>query len=248
MSHLLFYSSFHGFVHKTLVVAYECGLMGDIIRVPTFPFKNLSGEVVTGQYSIAALNPLDKVPTLVTDEGQIIYGSQAVCEYLDAHSKGARIFPEPGPARWDAITRMATGDSMFESIVQMGMETWLPREEWRIKLFDWLTPKIARTLDAMEAQVAGWSGFDIGHVALIQGISYLDCRSNCYQDGAFFERPYEWRADHPKLAAWYEAAIERPSVQYHFNKDYEGDGTPEFHAAMVQEALKRKAARVACKA
>ena len=101
---LLFYSPFHSFVHKVLVTGHECGHWDDLERVPTFPFFDNDGELVSGQYSIVELNPLDKVPTLVTDRGRPVYGSQATCEYLDATSKARRMYPEPGPARWhDAI-------------------------------------------------------------------------------------------------------------------------------------------------
>ena len=73
-------------------------------RISTVPFFDNDGELVSGRYSIAEFNPLDKVLTLVTDRGQPVYGSQVICEYLDATSKARRMYPEPGPVRWhDAI-------------------------------------------------------------------------------------------------------------------------------------------------
>ena len=59
----LFYSPFHTFIHKVLVTVHEAGLWQDITFVPTYPFKNREGEDQGDAYSIAALNPLDKVPT-----------------------------------------------------------------------------------------------------------------------------------------------------------------------------------------
>ena len=99
---LLFYSPFHTFVHKVLVTAHECGQWDDLERVSTFPFFDNDGEPVSGRYSIAEFNPLDKVPTLVTDRGQPVCGSQAICEYLDATSKARRAgTPSPG---WPCAT------------------------------------------------------------------------------------------------------------------------------------------------
>ena len=89
----LFYSPFHTFVHKILVTAHEAGLWQDITFVPTFPFKNREGEDQDDAYSIAAINPLDKVPTLALDNGQVVFGSQAVVECLDS----CLLYTSPSP-------------------------------------------------------------------------------------------------------------------------------------------------------
>jgi len=64
----LFYSPFHTFIHKVLVTTYEAGHWDDMIFVPTYPFKNRQGEDQDEKYTIEAINPLDKVPTLALDE------------------------------------------------------------------------------------------------------------------------------------------------------------------------------------
>ena len=64
-----FYSPFHTFIHKVLVTVHEVGLWDDITFVPTYPFMNRADENQGDQYSIAAVNPLNKVPTLVLGNG-----------------------------------------------------------------------------------------------------------------------------------------------------------------------------------
>ena len=123
----LFYSPFHTFVHKVLVTAHECGHWDQLERVATFPFKNNQGEDCGDSYDISPLNPLDKVPTLVTDDGQVIFSSQAICEYLDSTSVARKMYPAPGPKRWDALRRLSLSDTIFESTVQMVMEQWSGR-------------------------------------------------------------------------------------------------------------------------
>ncbi len=83
----LFYSPFHTFIHKVLVTIHEAGLWNDVEFVAVFPFKDLNGEDQGDNYSIAAINPLDKVPTLALDNGQVVYGSQAIVECVDSMSK-----------------------------------------------------------------------------------------------------------------------------------------------------------------
>jgi glutathione S-transferase len=234
MAITLFYSPFHTFVHKVLVTAHECGHWDDLVRVPTFPFYNNDGEYVRGQYSLAALNPLDKVPTLVSPTGQVIYGSQAVCEYLDATSKARRMYPDAGPARWDAVTRLALCDTLFELTVQMVMEQWNPPETQRIGLFEWIWPKIFAGLDSLEAGAQrGWTDFDVGHASMLHMISYISFRAEFYPAKDPLYPGYNWREGRPALTAWYNEALTRPSVTSHYNLPYEGDKSAAYHQDMV---------------
>ena len=234
----LFYSPFHTFVHKVLVTAHECGHWDDIDFIPTFPFKNLDGEDQGEAYTIKAINPLSKVPTLATDTGQVIYGSQAICEYLDATSKARRMYPDPGPARWDAITRLALCDTIFESTVQMVAEQWQEPEQWNPQVFERLWPKFIRSLDWLDSEAAkGWATFDVGHASMLHAISYIGFRADFYEAKDPIHPNFDWRENRPALAAWYDTSIQRPSVQSHFNKDFTGDTSAARLQAAVQDVL-----------
>lgn len=234
----LFYSPFHTFVHKVLVTAHECGLWDDIDFIATFPFKNLDGEDQGEAYSIAAINPLSKVPTLATDSGQVIFGSQAVCEYLDANSKARRMYPPAGPARWDGITRLAMADTVFEGTVQMVAEQWQEPDQWNMTVFERMWPKFIRALDWFDSEaVKGWDDFDIGHAAMLHAISYLGFRAEFYEAKDPIYPKFNWRDGRPALSAWFDKAAQRPSVQSHFNKDFTGDTSAQRLQAAVQEVL-----------
>jgi glutathione S-transferase len=234
----LFYSPFHAFVHKVLVCAHETGYWPSLTRVATFPFKNLAGEMVRGEYSLAALNPLDKVPTLATDAGQVIYGSQAICEYLDANSRGARLYPDPGPARWDALTRMALCDMGFEMTVTLAMERWREPTQRNLATYEWLWPKLRTALGKLERDAScGWPGFDIGHASMLHFLSYLGYWCGNVGDDDPLQPNFDWRAGHPQLAAWYDTTLQRESVRAHFQQPFSGDTSPEYHRRMVEEVL-----------
>ena len=234
----LFYSPFHTFVHKVLVTAHECGHWDNIEFVATFPFKNLDGEDQGDAYDLTAINPLSKVPTLATETGQVIYGSQAVCEYLDSISVARRMYPEAGPERWDAITRLATGDTIFETTVQMVAEQWQPEEQWNMSVFQRLWPKYIAALDKLEQDAkAGWSTFDVGHASMLHAISYLGFRVEFYDAKDPIHPDFNWRQNRPALSDWYDEAIERPSVKSHYNQDFEGDTSAERCQQAIQEVL-----------
>lgn len=235
----LFYSPFHTFVHKALVAAHEAGIHDKITYVPTFPFRNNDGEDVSGQYSLSPINPLDKVPTLALDSGQVIFGSQAIVEYFDRQrTSGTPLYPKDEAARFDAITRLAMADMMFEMTVQMVMEGWYPEEEQHLKTFTWIWPKIERGLKELNALAEkGWDQFDIGHVGMLQMISYTDFRNAFYGTADPVHPGFNWREGHDALAAWYDETMQRPSVTWHYNKDFEGDKSPEFFKSCINEVL-----------
>lgn len=235
----LFYSPFHTFIHKVLVTAHEAGLWEEITFVGTYPFKNRDGEDQGDAYSIAKLNPLNKVPTLALDTGQVIYGSQAVVEALDGMSQsGRRLYPDAGPDRWEAVTRLAMADTMFETTVQMVMEGWIEESQQRLGLFEWIWPKIIAGLDQLEAYCKrGFKQFDIGQVAMLHAISYMDFRAKFYDAKDPLYPDFDCFEGRPNLNAWWLEAITRPSVTCHYNVDFEGDDSAAFCQTNVQAVL-----------
>jgi len=235
----LFYSPFHTFIHKVLVTTHEAGLWDEMTFVPTYPFKNLLGEDQGDRYSLAALNPLDKVPTLALDSGQVVYGSQAIVECLDSMSQsGRRLYPEPGPGRWDAISRLALADTMFETTVMLVMEGWNAEEDQRIEFFQWIWPKIIRGCDYLEKSCKkGFDGFDIGQASMLHAISYMDFRVNFYDAKDPLHPEFNCFESRPNLKAWWEDAIQRPSVTCHYNVDFSGEDSAEFFQKNVQLVL-----------
>lgn len=230
----LFYSPFHSFVHKTLVVAHEAGLWETLTRVPTFPFRDLNGRFVTGQYDMSELAPLGKVPCLALEDGSVLYGSQTIVEFLDAQRVTNRLFPPDGAKRWDALRRLALGDTLFECAVQLSMEAWLPEEARRRTLYEWVWPKIVATLDDADRWAATNPDFDIGSAGLLQGVSYLG-EEGSTED--LLHPRYRWRDGRPALSYWYDVVIQRPSVKAHLNVDYDGDMSPENHQRHVQAVI-----------
>ena len=224
----LFYSPIHGFIHKVLVVAHEAGITDRIQYVPTYPLRE--------EHDISAVNPLQKVPTLALDDGRALYGSQVICEYFDSFNKTAALYPPVGDARWDALRRLSLADQSFEINVQVA----LARGQADRATFDWGWPKLIRALDQMERDAAGYSGFDVGHAGTLHMLSYFDRAARQGYEMFGLADVYDWTATRPALAAWYARAIQRPSVQWHFNKDYDGDtGGGQLQAA-VAEVLKAR--------
>jgi hypothetical protein len=95
------------YVRKVMVAAHELGLADRLQTVRT---------VVGGTTPHAELmreNPLGKIPTLVLEDGTILYDSPVICEYLDTLHNGPKLFPA-WPERLTALRRLALGDGMLD--------------------------------------------------------------------------------------------------------------------------------------
>ena len=194
----LYHSTTSPYVRKVMVAAIELGLADRIERVPA----KVSPIVRTAP--VIADNPLGKVPTLIADDGTVLFDSRVISEYLDALAGGGRLIPASGPARWRALTEQALADGLLDAALLERYETSLRPSEllwpaWRDGQHD----KVEKALDRMEQTAAGFARrIDIGTIATGCALAYLDFR---FPD-------LGWRNDRPRLAAWYAAFAERPSM------------------------------------
>lgn len=231
----LFYSPTHSFIHKSVVVAEEVGVWDHIEEVPVYPRKD--------GYSLAAINPLAKVPTLALEDGTVLFGSQTVVEYLDSIStNGVHVYPAPGPKRWDALTRLALADTFFDMVTRVIHERLLAEPGQHIVQWHW--PKFMRTLDRMERDAKRVDGFDIGHVGTLQALTFFE-RQVALTLPPPAPATFDWREGRPTLTAWFDKAVQRPSVAKHFNTEFEGDDSPAFCKTKIADVLRAQGRVVA---
>jgi glutathione S-transferase len=186
------------FGRKVAVVAHETGLASRI------EIRDQAVSPVSPNDAVAAANPLGKIPCLVTDDGEALYDSRVIAEYLNGLHGGTRLFPARGEARWRTLRRQALGDGIMDAAVAARYEAALRPEAYRWD--GWIEGqkrKVARGLDRLEAEAAGLDGVDIGLIAAGCALGYLDFR---YPD-------WPWRPGRPRLAAWFEGFDARASMQ-----------------------------------
>lgn len=195
----LFHAAASPFVRKVLVVAHETGTFADLNLVDsgTAPTKTNA--------DLAKANPLAKIPALQLEDGTTLFDSRVCCEYLDSRSTGARMFPENGSARWEALRLQALADGLMDAAVITRYETFLRPEDKRWP--EWIEGQLAkvdRSLDDLESRAGSLGArVDIGTISVGCALGYLDFR---YGDR-------DWRKGRSKLAAWYEGFARRSSMK-----------------------------------
>jgi glutathione S-transferase len=102
--------------------------------------------------SIRAQNPIGKIPALILDNGEAIYDSPVILDYLDHLAGGSRIIPREPKARFAALRMQALCDGILDaSLLQVYESRYHPAE---MKVQAWLdrqADKVARGLAALEA-------------------------------------------------------------------------------------------------
>ncbi|MEO8135135.1 MAG: glutathione S-transferase N-terminal domain-containing protein, partial [Betaproteobacteria bacterium] len=73
----LYIASASPFARKTAIVVAEHGLESRVEQLP------VATTPVSPHPDVARSNPLVKIPTLVLDDGNALYDSSVICEYLD---------------------------------------------------------------------------------------------------------------------------------------------------------------------
>jgi len=194
----LYWSPRSPYVRKVMVCAHETGLADRIERVPalvamTRPHRELMRE-----------NPLGKIPTLVTDHGQVLFDSTVICEFLDSLA-GTHLFPAAPGHRWEALRWHAMGQGMLDLLILWRNELLRPPAQQSSELVAAFDLKVRSAVSMLEHEAAALAEarYAIGHIALGCALGYIDFRFP--QLG--------WRDNHARIAAWFESFAGRPSAQ-----------------------------------
>jgi glutathione S-transferase len=186
------------YVRKVVVTAAEKGLSDRVDLVPTNAADPASG--------LDRLNPLGKVPALVTDEGEVLFDSPVICEYLDSQAKGRRLIPARGPKRFKTLKLQALGDGVLDAaVLVMGERKQRPAEKQHQPFVDKHMKKITTALDAFEAMLVAKEigrAPTVGTITMGCALGYLDFR---FPD-------LKWRKGRTKLGRWFKSFSKRPSM------------------------------------
>lgn len=191
----LLWSSRSPFVRKVMIAVHELGLQD---RVALERALVMSREA---NPDVMRLNPLNQIPTLVLDDGTVLFDSSVIVEYLDAAHGRGRLVPAEPARRWPVLRLQALGDGL------MGLNVQRLGERNREALCS--APHVAAfaaksraTLDLLEREAATLEPLSAGSIAVASALAHLDFR---FAEDA-------WRDGRPALAAWFAGMAVRPSM------------------------------------
>lgn len=150
-----------------------------------------------------AVNPLSKIPALVTDRGEAMPDSRLILDYLTHRKDGLAALPR-GARRWELLRRTQLADGVIDAAVGSVLEKRRPESIHFMQYLDRQREVINRTLDVLNGEAGHLAMQTPGQCEITAGValSYLD-----------FRLPYlEWRKTRDALANWHAVFAQRPSM------------------------------------
>jgi glutathione S-transferase len=144
---------------------------------------------------IHTFNPLGKVPCLVMEDGEAVFDSRVICEYVDTLSPVGKLIPQSGRERIEVRCWEALADGLLDAAVLIRLESTQRTPEQRVDA--WVARqqrKIDEALVAMSQGLAAkpWCAgnhYTLADIAVGCALGYLD-----------FRMPeLNWRDAHPNL-------------------------------------------------
>ncbi len=174
------------FVRKVKIAAYLAGVLDRINEEPA--------NTADPEDSLRGQNPLGKIPTLLLEDGSVLYDSRVIVEYIDHIGTGGLI--PKGPERFAVLCQQALADGLLDACVMQVYEKRMrPEEMWYQPVLDYQAGKVSRALEKLEhecpALIKRDKDIHIGHIAIACALGYLDLRF-----------AGEWRKSYPNLEAW----------------------------------------------
>jgi glutathione S-transferase len=180
------------------IVAHELGLHEDLDIVPT--------TVAPGrdEKPFQALNPLRKIPALVTESGELVVDSAVIAEYLCARVGDGRLFARGAPDHIAVLTDYSLARGIADAALVVRYETTVRPEGARWgALVDDQMGRIEATLARFDRDPPARGRLTIADIALAAALGYLDFR---FAD-------FAWRRRYGGLVTWLEPIAGRESFR-----------------------------------
>lgn len=176
-----------------------------ILAETSLPFEFVEESAWTADTTVPRYNPLNKVPALVMDDGESIYDSRVICEYLDG-IRAAGLLPSAPAER----ARVRRDEALGDGIADAGVLVFLERKReaarqdpaWIARQLDKVNSgfaTLARSLGSR--QYLGGAQVNMGDIACACALFW--CEFRLPELGV--------RAAHPAIRAWAERMESRPS-------------------------------------
>lgn len=187
-------SSTSPYAQKVRVTALEKGVELTVENV--LPLADSALEVIQ--------NPLGKVPTLILENGELLYDSVVICAYLDSLQTKPVLLPSSGPEQFAVQRAQALGDGIMDCAFSMVMEK--KREDAQPSQF-WLDRwqlAIERSIAEMDSQLVHIQDrLDLGTITYACALNYVNFRLSSIR----------WREKFPRLNDWHRHITQRESFE-----------------------------------
>jgi glutathione S-transferase len=149
-----------------------------------------------------ALSPVNKVPTLVDEDGTVVVDSTVICEYLEDR------YPEPPllPGGWSERLAVRAVEDLGDLLADEAIRCFFARQRGDEAGAEKALSATQRLLAGISERLAGGprfvgEAFGLADMSVLSALGYLG-----------FRLGPAWREAHPALASWFDAQHQLPMV------------------------------------
>jgi len=164
--------------------------------------------VELGDQKIKDQNPLGKVPILISDDGEALYDSRVIVEYLDARTPVTKLVPNENALRIEVIRWEALADGICDAAVATMIEMRKPKTQQSEAYIDKHLSKVTAGLAKLDEDVSKkkWcvnETFSLADISVGCMLGYIDLR---FKD-------LKLQNNYPSLFKHYTILSKRPSFK-----------------------------------
>ena len=186
-----------------MVSILELGIRDRFEFVATKWSHKWATQAVAHQPDFLEATPVVRIPALVTPDFALT-DSHSICDYLNGELGGYRLLARDGIARWRSLADMSIACAIIEAQIARRVELLRSESERSADFIGKMRDRQLRCFGALEGRAPDFgSAFDLAQITIAVACGYDDWRYGA--DG--------WRGVAPKLAAWFDAVSQRPSLR-----------------------------------
>jgi glutathione S-transferase len=173
------------YVRKARVAIAEKGIACDYVAAS--PRDPASG--------VSIANPLSKVPTLVLDNGEAVFDSSVIIEYVDGLAQAPKLIPDAFGDRIAVKRWAALGDGIIDAAVAIMHDRRLPAEKRQGPDYE------ARQMQKIEAALA-FIDKSVAHAEFLHANRFTLADAVCGAALGYLDRvlpEFDWRGAHASL-------------------------------------------------
>ncbi len=189
----LYYGLTSPYARKVLVVLLEKGLEAEIINTPPLEPNT----------PLNAVNPLGKIPALITDTGELLVNSPLICAYLNSLASDTPLLQTAG-AKWSIQNLESLGDGIMDAAFSLTMEKNRPAQEQSSFWKERWRGAIERTVSYISSLPELFEEeLNIGQISVAIALDYL-----------LFRHPeINWQSQSLDLTNWHASFSQRPHLK-----------------------------------
>jgi glutathione S-transferase len=188
----LLYTKRSPYARKAQVMALEKNI----------PLELIEEDLLKKSPTLLAANPLGKIPALILDDGQSLFDSPVICEYIDSLNDAPILIPSE--QRFAILRWQALADGLMDATVAMYLEKVRHPLDFNPKYLQHLDTHCGLVLQYCEEHLAELADFSLASISVACSVDYINFRAPHLNAEGMYPKLQAWLADFSTRASMQE--------------------------------------------